>query len=788
MPLAKREGHAFQTLKGHTYDALKIYKAYLERNFDVIEQFCDRWGLDAEKFMRNVFLVIYLHDVGKLTKEFQENIKAGKHSNFYPHPLYALSILSRIELEHLLKVPIEELAILSHHSQLYENLYADLEHQFRDGTFLVEDIGTFLENAKLAYEELNFSKFFEFEGLTFSNTPEKAKLMELSRGRRRLWIETNRYINTHKKERVKIKSIFSFLFALLQLADDYSSVHFSDFAKERDGVFDSVLKNPEVYIPKLSLDNPVKRVFGGYEPYKFQRELYEKAPKFAMLFAPCGRGKTEAALLWALKILETYKRNKIILAMPTQVTSNAMYDRLVGLFGRENVGLFHGKSFIKLKEAIKEVLEEERDIEEIKSENFKGNIFFKPITVTTIDHVLYSFVHGFSQADFALGNLQNAVMIFDEVHYYEKRTLEHLMTLFEILKEMDIPHLLMSGTLPDFLIKRLRDYELIIDNEGLKSKPFKLGYYNEMLVWKEDMGWKVNEKIANEIIENYERGNTQFVILNTVERAKQFYKVIREKVPAVLYHSQFAHKDRVSKENEILKLEQERKELKKPYILVATQVIEVSLDISSDVMYSELAPPDALGQRAGRLHRKGKTWKENGREFNLKVFLPYNQNPYEKALMQRALGLVKEYEKPLSYADIKEFVDKAYEGYEPKVPSDLKKFFNEAVLFGRHWKNIATPDEEGVFFKIRSEKYQRFDVVPYTYFEQLGEKALSAEYQAKIPLYLLLKELKEGELEHFIPYDKKKGRRTKKCWFCKYLYTYEVGFDYTSEIEEDEIL
>jgi len=93
--------------------------------------------------------------------------------------------------------------------------------------------------------------------------------------------------------------------------------------------------------------------------------------------------------------------------------------------GQEFVGLFHGKSFIKLKgekkdEEKTEDLETE-DIKEIKGENFKGNVFFKPITVTTIDHLIYSFIHGFSQADFALGNLQNAVVVFDEVHYYEKR-------------------------------------------------------------------------------------------------------------------------------------------------------------------------------------------------------------------------------------------------------------------------------------------------------------------------------------------------------------------------------
>ena len=55
MILAKREGKAFQTLKGHTYDALKIYKEYLERNFDVVDDFCNRWEIPTEKFIRNIF-------------------------------------------------------------------------------------------------------------------------------------------------------------------------------------------------------------------------------------------------------------------------------------------------------------------------------------------------------------------------------------------------------------------------------------------------------------------------------------------------------------------------------------------------------------------------------------------------------------------------------------------------------------------------------------------------------------------------------------------------------------
>ena len=100
MILAKREGNAFQTLKGHTYDALKIYKEYLKRNFDVVDDFCNRWGIPTEKFIKNTFFTIYLHDIGKITEEFQNNIKKGKRSNKHPHPLYALPIINNIEFEY----------------------------------------------------------------------------------------------------------------------------------------------------------------------------------------------------------------------------------------------------------------------------------------------------------------------------------------------------------------------------------------------------------------------------------------------------------------------------------------------------------------------------------------------------------------------------------------------------------------------------------------------------------------------------------------------------------------
>jgi len=761
----------FQTLEGHTKDALKILKAYIQRNYKVITQFCERWELNKEKFLRNLFLTVYLHDIGKLTKEFQDNIRQNKRSQKYPHAYYGFFLLYESFTDTIIEIPLELAAILGHHTQLYDQLYSD-HNQFEKPTFLEREIVEFTNRAVDVYKELNFSEFFEFNGFDI-RIPEFG-WKKIEKVRRNIIKKIKMHLDENK-DWERVKSIFSYFFAILQTCDDYASAHFSKFVESYDGeerLFDSVLEAPNEYVPVIKVDDPVRVVLEGKNPYKFQKMLLD-APKFVTLFAPCGRGKTEAALLWALNALKKHRRNKIIFAMPTQTTSNAMYDRLKAIFGEGNVGLYHGRSFIKLRDELKketDEFDEEKDIEEIRSETFKGNIFFKPITITTIDHLLYSFVKGFSQADFALGNLQNAVIIFDEVHYYEKLTLEHLLTLFKQLIKMDIPHLLMSGTLPDFMLKELSGcYIHIIDEEGLGFKPFKLELHNNTIF---------DDDVITEIVENYRKGLIQFAILNTVERAKEFYLRLREELKSsnepniMLYHSQFTYTDRVKKENEIYS-----RIKNKPFILVATQVIEISLDISCDVMYSELAPPDAIGQRAGRLNRKGRDWK-NKIEHALKVYTPEDHYPYEKHLLDKTGSIIGGYRRPMSYREIKEFCDRVYSDYSFDIPSNLLSLFRECTVFGYNWKEITFDGEEGKRFKVRDEKIQYVDVIPECIYEREGNNAFKVENMAKIPLYYLLEDIKK-ELGWFYPLEVSKGRKTKTYWVCKYPYNYEIGFSYS---------
>ncbi|HLB72069.1 MAG: CRISPR-associated helicase Cas3' [Candidatus Methanoperedens sp.] len=871
----------FQTLHGHTIDSVKILRAYIETNFDVIEQFCDRWQLNRESFLKSLFITVYLHDIGKLTTQFQENIRNGRSSQKYPHAFYSQFILNEIDFSNLLDVPIEKAAILGHHTQLYSQLYAG-DEGFDNPSFLEKDINAFVRNSKDIYIELGFDKWFLFDGLDINSLPESRKFWGILRDYRNdLITETSSF-----DDKEKLKSIFCYIFSILETCDDYSSAEFSEFISEyssNDSVFDSVMKEPTKYVPWLYVDNPYEKILGENSPYDYQKDEPEKlcgdVPFYGLLFAPCGRGKTETALIWALKAMRKYKRNKIVFAMPTQITSNAMWERFCRLFdkylfsldlkydkflqlgaidsnliiqfennkhslsskaivlkldekkwkisdgaleyilkeedsglsiyesGKKYVGLFHGKSFIKLKGEKKREKEDDEDLttedlDEVKGETFKGNVFFKPITVTTIDHLIYSFIHGFSQADFTLGNLQNAVIVFDEVHYYEKNlddqnksTLDHLATLLQILKEMKIPNLLMSGTLPDFFVKEVKqinsDYEgPYTDNDGLFFEPFKLNISKEKLVTKE----AINKEIIDEIIENYNKGLVQFIILNTIERSKSIYDALITNLPQseehekiILHHSQFTYQDRADKERDIL--QKLNKEKLRPFILVATQVIEISLDISCDIMYTELAPGDALGQRGGRLNRKGQTWISNDFEHAMKIFMPEEldkdkpkKRPYDLDLLKKTLKVIED--GPCSYFKLKKLCDEVYSAYRLITPTSLRNVFNECCIFGYSPKNINFGDEEkGRLIQIRSDEVQKFDVIPWEYYDG-DERNLIVENQAKVPIWWYKQDEKEhGELFCFNNVSKKVGRKDKNYWITRIPYSKQKGFNFKKPLD-----
>lgn len=770
----KREGASvFQTFEGHTTDCLLILKDYLTKNKEVLRGFCDNFGIDFDIFCNLQFLSVYLHDIGKLTKGFQERIEKGERCGYVSHAFFGLPFVhSNLpeDSNNMLK-----LLVLSHHTQLYNRIYEDAVLSLTVN-YHKEEIKEWISRAEDIHSEY-FDSIFEWTFFPVYVEPDYLSEIELNEAIR----EEIRGLKhkQNKNRNIRAKAIYSLCLFVLKHCDIKASENFGGMNLE-EGTYDSLLfemRSPvdrRMLIDKINYDphsvfNIDERTVLGVNKKGERIELYDFQRQISMLnshgiiSAPCGRGKTEGSLLGALNIIREQNKNKIIFALPTQITSNAMYERLKGIFGKNNVGIYHGMSrYLHYED------------NEIKDENvrelvFDERVFGKPITITTVDHLIYSIVHGYKQADFALGNILNSVIIFDEIHYYETHTLRYILDSLRIFRDFNIPYIAMSGTLPSFLVSELngiREHICIEDDEGMDFTPF--------IIKKES---KSMFDVVDQIEKKYSQSKNQIIIANTVKRAKRMYRLLEEKIPEenlYLLHSQFTFYDRWDKERRIRELVDKR-----PWILVSTQAIEISVDISCDVMHTELAPIDAIGQRGGRLNRGG---KEHKNEYFMYVYQPENHLPYSSKndmgdYVERT-GLVME-SGSVSYKTIKEWCDEVYSDVK-LLPQNLETVFKKCILFGYSPKEIRYSEERGNKVEVRDIEDITIDVIPEKYWDKIKNEPKQIEMcKVKVPKWWYSKFGKEG----FYLSEEINGR---KYVICKIPYSKEYGFNVEKIGEEDE--
>lgn len=800
-PIGKyHEGH-MQSLYGHTHDALAFLKDYLEKEHRVFNTFCERWNIEFADLIKSIFLTIYLHDTGKLTNTFQKNIAVGKPTPYKPHPLAGLPIIRNLNnffprlLDNVVPFFLESTAILSHHTQAYAGLYSNLRFEKLD--FKTEDVEDFINTMRQTHSKLCFDDYFQLDLQKIDFGSINLQNTELKNG-----VDYLRKDLQIVKNKIETKAVFVFIYSLLKLSDIQASANFTQKVKDKKRGKKGFIYD-ELYDvdSKLSFSGVTSTIGNWHlKPMRqFQEVLNDNPKQFSMLLAPCGRGKTDGSLRWATKLIDEGKANRIIFALPTQVTCNAMLNTLSSenYFGLDKVGLYHSRSVEELSERERKRIEtesdedisEEENLRFAKDENFRGEIFFHPITVTTVDHILYSFIHGYSKADFSLGHLQSAAIIFDEIHYYDNQMLGNLVQLFRVLRQMKIPHILMSGTFPKFLrekIDKSDEYLFVKDDEGLSFNPFEIIKEEKYLINEGNVNGEVLEKLMS----GYKKGLKQIVILNTIQSAQLAYrelidsfKVDNIQAPNIkLLHSRFIYKDRRDIEASILENASSKKEIQEngiPFILVATQVIEVSLDISSHRLFTECAPIDSMGQRGGRLNRGG----SNPGNYKMMIFNYFNHMPYEEDLLQKSWEILAEGE--ASYLRFNNACDEVYK--DRRIPlTDFYKFFEECVLFGRKPSEIRWNNDSGKIFKARQESYKTIDVYPMDLFSFYGNNLFesSNKFSIKVPAWWYWLNKKEDQ-GLFCEHDYK----DRTYLLCKLPYNKKIGLTTIGtkhvEIEQD---
>ena len=233
-------------------------------------------------------------------------------------------------------------------------------------------------------------------------------------------------------------------------------------------------------------------------------------------------------------------------------------------------------------------------------------LFYADAIFATLDQVVTSYACAplslsVRQGNIPAGAVASSFLIFDEVHTFEPRLgLQSVLVLAERAHQMGIPFVIMSATLPKTFIRSLaeRFCATPIEGDHLENKDREPRHVTLRVLPE-----KLN---ARTILDHTEKARRTLVVVNTVQRALDLYEQVRDtfRGTVVLAHSRFYDEDRRTKEQQIEALFG-KKAAQGQCLLIATQVVEVGLDISCDLLITELAPIDALVQRAGRCARWG---------------------------------------------------------------------------------------------------------------------------------------------------------------------------------------
>lgn len=358
----------------------------------------------------------------------------------------------------------------------------------------------------------------------------------------------------------------------------------------------------------------------GFPPREAQSLLIEEvtAPGVYVLEAPMGLGKTEASLYCAYRMLASGQASGIYFALPTQLTSNRIYERFNAFLTKilaEDCAhrslLLHSNAWL----LDTEMGEEGRPGGAWFSQAKRG--LLAPFAVGTIDQALMAAMnvkHGFVRAF----GLAGKVVILDEVHSYDAYTGTLLDALVKLLRELRCTVIILSATL-----NRERRQELTGSARAMEYPLVSAARTSDMSGVREiavpaPASRTINVSLiredataVDEALDRAARGQQVLWIENTVKDAQQRYLDLAARgaelgVVCGLLHSRFTQQDRYGIEQEWVGLfgkEGWGKRLEQGRILVGTQVLEQSLDIDADFMVSRFAPTDMLLQRLGRLWR-----------------------------------------------------------------------------------------------------------------------------------------------------------------------------------------
>lgn len=472
----------------------------------------------------------------------------------------------------------------------------------------------------------------------------------------------------------------------------------------------------------------------GLQPRPLQMAVAEtladlKAPGVLLVEAPMGEGKTEAAFFAHLELQRRFGHRGLYIALPTRATGNAMFQRTLEFLTRQGSGrvldfqLLHGTTLLNdtfQNLRIADVYDPLTDAGVRAGEWFtqKKRALLSEYGVGTIDQALLPILpvrHNFVR----FWGLANRVVIFDEIHAYDAYTGTLLANLLRWLLAFGSSVVLLSATLPPSVRRKLA--VTVAAEIPDREAPYpRLSLFQRGSVTQTNFNADPARKLKVRIqgvspdLHNLRSAveaqlpstGMALVLTNTVQRAQDLFKIFPSGTPLdhngrrvgkrlsdgteiFLFHARFPADSRQQREKNVLNIFGVSGDRIGRKILIATQVVEQSLDLDFDLMATDLAPVDLVLQRAGRLWRHPRAARPICEPILLVAGLSDDEAPafgkplwwgsvYREDVLLRTWVLLRNCEHITLPDDIDDLVQAVYEE-QMCVPESLKERLNNAM-------------------------------------------------------------------------------------------------------------